>query len=604
MKNIITSSILLMLTLPVSAQARYDMQHIQKEKQNRGVVAVRKDEEQVYVSWRTLSSDRKGEPFNIYRNGKKLNNQPLTNGGTFYIDGHSLKEEALYEVVGGEQDGAFMLSGDAPMGYISIPLDPPDSGTTPDGEFYGYTANDASIGDVDNDGQYEIFLKWDPTNSHDNSHNGYTGNTYIDCYTLEGKRLWRVDLGHNIRSGAHYTPFIVYDLDGDGKAEMLVRTSDGAVDSKGNVIGDGSKDWRNQDGKQMEGPEFLTVFDGQTGKALASVDYIPARGNVMDWGDNRANRSDRMLAGVGYLDGIHPSAIFCRGYYTRTVLVAWDWDGKQLSQRWVFDTNDPGKEKYMGQGNHNLRIADVDGDGKDEITYGAMAIDDNGEPLYNTEFGHGDAIHLVATPKTNKLYIWDCHENKRDGIELRDAATGEVVFQIPDNTDVGRCMAADIDPGNPGVELWSVISHDYYDMEGNVAGTFKSRNMSTNFGIWWDGDLLRELLDHERVMKYNWKDGLLETIKYLEGCRFNNFTKSNPCLAADIIGDWREEIITRTDDSKELRIYVSDIPTDYRINCLTEDIPYRISVATQNVGYNQPSETGFYIGPDDTSYTR
>lgn len=588
----------------MSAQARYDMSRIQKESLNRGVVALRNDKNQVYVSWRTLSSDRKGEPFDIYRDGRKLNQAPLTNGGTFYIDKHPAKGEAVYEVRGGRANGSFTLSANAPKGYLAIPLDPPESGVTPSGEPYGYTANDASVGDVDGDGQYELFLKWEPTNAHDNSHNGYTGNTYIDCYTLEGKRLWRIDLGCNIRSGAHYTPYIVYDLDGDGKAEMMVRTSDGSTDGEGNVIGDSDKDWRNASGRQLEGPEFLTVFDGQTGKALASVDYVPERGDVNDWGDSYGNRCDRMLAGVGYLDGTRPSAIFCRGYYTRTVLAAWDWDGKRLSQRWVFDTNDPGMESYMGQGNHNLRIADVDGDGKDEITYGAMAVDDNGTPLYNTGFGHGDAIHLVAEPKTNKLYIWDCHENKRDGIELRDAATGKVVFQIPDNTDVGRCMAADIDPTSPGVEMWSIVSRDYYDMKGKAVGTFKSRRMSINFGIWWDGDLLRELLDHERVMKYNWKNGQLDTIKQLEGCRFNNYTKSNPCLAADILGDWREEIVTRTDDSKELRIYVSDIPTDYRVNCLMEDIPYRISVATQNVGYNQPSETGFYIGPDDTSYTR
>ncbi len=600
----IISLFLTAIILPVSAQTNYDTRHIQKEKLNRGVIALRNEKGQVYVTWRTLSSDQKGEPFDIYRDGKKLNKQPLTEGGTFFVDKHPAKGKAVYEVRGGRQNGSFSLAADAPKGYLSIPLDPPDDDITPSGQPYSYVANDASVGDVDGDGQYEIILKWDPTNAHDNSHKGYTGNTFIDCYTLEGKRLWRVDLGKNIRSGAHYTPYIVYDLDGDGKAELMVRTSDGAIDGAGNVIGDSSKDWRNADGRQLEGPEFLTLFDGQTGKALASVDYVPARGNVMDWGDGHANRSDRMLAGVGFLDGNHPSAIFCRGYYTRTVLAAWDWDGKNLSQRWVFDTNEPGKEGYKGQGNHNLRIADVDGDGKDEITYGAMAVDDNGEPLYNTHFGHGDAIHLVAEPKTNKLFIWDCHENKRDGIELRDAATGKVVFQIPDNTDVGRCMAADIDPTSPGVEMWSIISHDYYNMKGEVAGTFKSRRMSINFGIWWDGDLLRELLDHETVLKYDWKKGQLDLLKHFEGCRFNNGTKSNPCLSADILGDWREEVITRTEDSRELRIYVSDIPTDYRINCLMEDIPYRISVATENVGYNQPPEAGFYIGPDDTSYTR
>ena len=312
------------------------------------------------------------------------------------------------------------------------------------------------------------------------------------------------------------------------------------------------------------------------------------------------------------------SAVFCRGYYTRTVIAAWDWDGKELISRWVFDTDEPEWKDYAGQGNHNLRVADVDGDGFDEITYGSMAVDHDGRGLYNTGFGHGDAIHLVAEPKTNKLYIWDCHENKRDGSDLRDAATGEVIFQIKSRTDVGRAMAADIDPTNPGVEMWSTDSHGIRNMKGEVVSTARDadnpqhdnnlvlggRYLPVNFGIWWDGDLLRELLDRATVTKYNWQEKSIDTVQQFEGVVFNNGTKSNPGLAADILGDWREEVIARDRESTELRIYVSTIPTDYRINCLMQDIPYRLSVATQNVGYNQPSETGYYIGPDDTDYTK
>ena len=340
-----------------------------------------------------------------------------------------------------------------------------------------------------------------------------------------------------------------------------------------------------------------------TGKALDTKPYIPERGNISDWGDDRANRSERYLATVGYLDGIHASAIFCRGYYTRSVLAAWDWDGKELHERWTFDTNTPKWSDYAGQGNHNLRTADVDGDGCDEITYGAMAVDNDGTGIYNTGMGHGDALHLTAfDPTTDRLQVWDCHENKRDGSDFRDALTGKVIFQIPSKEDVGRAMAADIDPTHPGVEMWSSDSHGIRNIKGETVADRVW--ISNNFGIWWDGDLLRELLDRATVTKYNWEKKNVDEVQRLEGCVFNNGTKSNPCLQGDILGDWREEVIARDWESTELRIYVSTIPTTYRINCLMEDIPYRLSVATQNAGYNQPPETGFYLGPDKTDYLK
>ena len=484
---------------------------------------------------------------------------------------------------------------------------------------YAYTANDCSIGDVDGDGQYEIVLKWDPTNSKDNSHDGFTGNVFIDCYTLDGKRLWRIDLGKNIRAGAHYTQFMVYDFDGDGHAEMICKTADGTTDGVGKVIGDATKDWRGglpssenpnqfklekrKMGRILDGPEYLTVFDGQTGRALQTVDYVPARGSVKAWGDMYGNRVDRFLAGVAYLDGVHPSAVFCRGYYTRTVIAAWDWDGKQLKLHWVFDTDQPEWAGYAGQGNHNLRIADMDGDGCDEICIGSMAVDHDGRGLYNTGFGHGDAIHLVPEPD-GKLYIWDCHENKRDGVDLRDAATGKVVFQNPSTMDVGRALAADFDPNNSGHELWSIADKHIYNTKGEIVHDSVKGRHTCNFAIWWDGDLLRETLDRAAVYKYNTEKNSFERKARFEGCTFNNSTKFTPCLQADILGDWREEVVTRTKENDELRIYISSSPTKYRITCLEEDIPYRLSVATQNVGYNQPPEPGFYIGPDNTDYLR
>ena len=615
-KLILTSLLLGMLS--AAAQPNYDMKQIKREYLNRGVIAVRNGQ-QVIVSWRTLTTDAKGQAFDIYRNGNKLNREPLTKGGTFFVDNTPLQTSATYEVRGGSINGRYLLQANAPDGYLTIPLQKPADGECPDGRQYRYSANDASVGDVDGDGQYEIILKWDPSNARDNAHDGYTGPTLFDCYRLDGTLLWRIDLGRNIRSGAHYTPFIVYDLDGDGKAEMMVRTSDGTRDAKGNIIGDALADYRHKGpdriGRILTGKEYITVFNGLTGEAMDSKPYIPERGDLKGWGDEKANRSDRMLAAVGYLDGKKASAIFCRGYYTRSVLAAWDWDGRELKSRWVFDTNDPQWASYAGQGNHNLRVADVDGDGCDEITYGSMAVDHNGRGLYNTGMGHGDAIHLMAfDPKSRELQVWDCHENRRDGSDFRNARTGEVIFKVPSKSDVGRAMAADIDPNNPGVEMWSADSHGIRNLKGEIINAAKDaddpqhnnylmlggRWLPMNFGIWWDGDLLREMLDRGKVSKYNWENNTIDDVFTLPGIVFNNGTKSNPCLSADILGDWREEVIARTPDSSELRIFVSPIPTDYRINCLMEDIPYRLSVATQNVGYNQPSEPGFYLGPDET----
>ena len=641
-------------TLNLWGQPRYDLKKVKRERLNRGVVAVKTNDGRTIVSWRTLESDRKGEPFDVYRNGVKLNDAPLTQGGTMFEDTSALTTDATYEVRGGGSDGSYTLKADAPVGYLPIPIEKPSGGTTPDGRGYEYTANDASVGDVDGDGQYEVFLKWEPTNAHDNAHDGFTGNVLIDCYRLDGTRLWRIDLGRNIRAGAHYTQFMVYDFDGDGRAELMVKTGDGTTDARGNVIGDGNADWRHgaaeamsHNGKETEerqenwqrreewarynngrrpmtgrilkGPEYISVFNGLTGEVMDTKPYIPERGDLNGWGDAYANRSDRFLAAVAYLDGEHASGVFCRGYYTRTVIAAWDWDGQQLKNRWTFDTNQPQWNDYAGQGNHNLRVADVDGDGCDEITYGSMAVDHDGRGLYNTGFGHGDAIHLIAHPQTGELFIWDCHENRRDGSDLRHAATGEVVFQIPSNSDVGRCMAADIDPTNPGVEMWSTDSHGIRTMTGGVLGVstkdaddpqhgnalvLNGRRLPVNFGIWWDGDLLRELLDHETVSKYDWEQKTVTAIQRFEGSQFNNGTKSNPCLQADLLGDWREEVLVRNRESTELRLYVSTIPTPYRIDCLMHDIPYRLSVATENVAYNQPPEAGYYIGPDQTDYLK
>ena len=604
--------------LPIAiamGQPAYDYSKLQREDLGRGVVAFRESQSDVCLSWRYLSSDATQVSFNIYRDGKKIANVPA-NAGTFYRDAYDGTGKAVYEVrpiVNGKElsdkCGTYVLPANAPVGYLEIPMDKPADGVTPAGDTYTYSASDSSIGDVDGDGEYEFIVKWDPSNSHDNAHDGYTGNVFFDCYRLNGEKLWRIDLGHNVRAGAHYTQFMVFDLDGDGRAEVVMKTSDGTIDGKGKIIGDANADYREKgvpgkgktpvnQGRILTGNEYLTVFNGLTGAAMHTIDYVPARGNLSDWGDNRANRSDRFLACVAYLDGVHPSVVMCRGYYTRAVLAAFDWDGKHLKQHWVFDSNNPGCEGYAGQGNHNLRVGDVDGDGCDEIIYGSCAIDHDGTGLYTTGMNHGDAMHLTAfSPDMPGLQVWACHENRKDGSSFRDAATGKVLFQIKSNIDVGRCMAADIDPRNPGVEMWSSDSHGVYNTKGEAIRP-EVKPLSINMAVWWDGDLLRELLDHETVSKYDPQADTCRPLIKFGGCAFNNGTKSNPCLQGDIVGDWREEVLVRTEDSRSLRLYVSPIPTSYRFHTFLEDPVYRISIATQNVAYNQPTQPGFYFGPD------
>ncbi|EGK01513.1 rhamnogalacturonan lyase [Dysgonomonas gadei] len=602
MKYYILLTLLLLITTHLVSQPNYDYSKLKREKLGRGLVAVKKNNSTNSISWRYLSSDALDASFNIYRNGEKINAEPVS-GKTYFEDKIQSDAAVIYQLKqirkGKEVDEqSYVLPADAPIGNLNIPLDIPSSGITPDGQTYTYAPNDASVGDVDGDGEYEIILKWDPSNAHDNSHNGYTGNVYIDCYKLSGEKLWRIDLGRNIRAGAHYTQFMVYDLDNDGKAEIVMKTADGTTDGKGNIIGEADADYRNKYGFIIEGPEYLTVFNGQTGEAMSTIDYIPQRGDVSAWGDARGNRVDRFLACVAYLDGEYPSVVMCRGYYTRTVLAAFDWRNGKLTNRWIFDSDQPGNGKYAGQGNHNLRVGDVDGDGCDEIIYGSCAIDHDGTGLYSTQMGHGDAMHMtVFDPRKKGMQVWDCHENRRDGSSYRDAATGEVLFQIKSTEDVGRCMAADIDPEHTGVEMWSHFSNGIYNVDGQCINP-SIENVSVNMACWWDGDLLRELLDKVSITKYDYKNKTSNVLFSADECLSISGTKATPCLQGDIIGDWREEVLFRTKDNRNLRLYVSTHDTDYRFHTFLEDPVYRISIATQNVAYNQPTQPGFYFGAD------
>lgn len=425
----------------------------QAEKLNRGLVAV-KVSSGVFVSWRLLGTEELSVSFNLYRNGTKVNVTPITDS-TNYQDNAGITSSSytVRAIVGGIEQSDSPAANVWANNYLDVPIQIPAGGTTPDGVSYTYSANDASVGDLDGDGEYEIVLKWDPSNSKDNSQSGYTGNVYLDAYKLNGTRLWRIDLGKNIRAGAHYTQFLVYDFNGDGKAEVVCKTADGTVDGVGVTLGNTSADYRNSSGYILTGPEYLSVFSGQTGKALTTIDYVPARGTVSSWGDNYGNRVDRFLAGVAYLDGVHPSIIMARGYYTRTVVVAFDWNGSALTRKWTFDSNSSTNAGTVGQGNHSLSVADVDNDGKDEIIYGALTIDNNGATLYNTGLGHGDALHVGdLNPNRPGLEVFKVMENTSSpyGAAVWDAANGTVLWGVYTGKDAAGGWLPILIPIIPG----------------------------------------------------------------------------------------------------------------------------------------------------------
>ena len=571
-----------MIPTPVQAASATTVEYL-----NRGLSAFNTGSGMI-VSWRYLASDADDAEYRLYRDGSLI--YTSTSGkATCYLDTAGSASSNYYvDTVSGNQilsrDTVDVMSGNS---YLQLNLSKPGS---------DYMPNDCSVGDVDGDGSYEIFLKWDPSNSKDNSQSGTTSNVYIDCYKLDGTRLWRIDLGKNIRAGAHYTQFLVADFDSDGKAEMTCKTADGTVDGQGNVIGDSSADYRNSSGYILSGPEYYSLFDGETGKVLDTVDYEPARGTVSSWGDKYGNRVDRFLGAVMYLDSDHPSAVTVRGYYTRMTACAYDVVNDKLVKRWYFDSNNSSSSAAKGNGNHNCMPADVDGDGKQELILGSTCIDDDGTLKWCTGKGHGDALHVGDfLPNRSGLEVWMCHESSPYGVTLMDANTGSTIFHVDNSKDTGRCCADNIWSGSDDAEFWGVG----YDILNGSGTAIASNRPSINFLSYWDGDLERELLDGTAITKYTGTSSGTTTLLSGTDCTSCNSTKATPCLSADIFGDWREEVIWSTSDGNALRIYATTYTTDYRITTLMQDPQYRNQVAGQNVAYNQPPHASFYLGSDE-----
>ncbi len=589
-----------MALFTLSSNAQPKMENL-----GRGLLAIQTSSG-VYLTWRLLGSEPYETSFDVYKDGTKITNAPIDDRTNYTDASGSLS--STYQIVS-VYEGANVDTSEiaevleSPIMRIDLDVPATVGNTT-------YSPNDCSTADLDGDGEYEIIVKWNPSNAKDNSQSGYTDKVYLDAYKLDGTKLWRIDLGVNIRAGAHYSPFMVYDFDGDGKAEMACKTAPGTIDGTGTYLqfgpaasADHSADYRNNGGYILTGPEYLTLFDGETGAELSTLDYTPPRGNVSSWGDSYGNRVDRFLAGVAYLDGETASLVMCRGYYTRTVVAAYDWDGQTFSQRWVFDSNN--NTAYAGQGNHQLSIQDVDADGKQEIIYGSMTLDDDGTGLYNTTYGHGDALHVTdMDPDRPGLEVFAVHEETSQpyGVTFRDAGTGEVIWGFDSDYDIGRGVAADIVAEHKGYEMWSSANGNLYNCKGEVISTSlpvtAGGGASYNHLIWWDGDLLRELLDRTVLNKYVFSTGgssRLYTL-YNEGVSANNGSKSNPCLTADLFGDWREEIILRSSTDDQLVIFNTTIPSSHKIYTLMHDPAYRVAIAWQNVGYNQPPHPGYYLG--------
>lgn len=653
--------VLLLVGVLLSMSSQVESQILptpQREDLGRGLVVSRSSSGN-FISWRLLATDNESTTFDILRDGTVI--KANVTAGTNHADTYGTvnhKYQIVTKVDGVAVDTTATV---LPWGncYYQVHLDKPTA------TGYTYSPNDCSVGDVDGDGEYEIIVKWDPSNSQDNSKDGITGNVYLDCYKVDWSqggigctptKLWRIDLGVNIRAGAHYTQFMVYDFDGDGRAELMCKTAPGSKDGTGEYVSaaatdskiqacNNTKTWRNSGGKIDGGYEFLTVFDGLSGKAIHTVFYKPNRNattvgteskGTFNWDDRSGktdyagygNRGERYLASVAHLDGMDKNAygVFSRGYYTYAYIWAVGFDGKQLTDKWYHSshsktqykvtdadgntqtftapaaTRGSGSRTMYGNGNHNLSVGDVDGDGCDEIVWGSAALDHDGKVLYATGYGHGDAIHLADhNPDRPGLEVFEIHEGSPYGWDLHDAATGEILFKATGSSDNGRGIAGQFSADHRGSFFNSSNdSQQRSAITGEVVSTGKT---SMNFRIFWDGDLQEELFDGGKIDKWN---GNGTSRIYVNGKNLYDYnasstcngSKSTPNLQADILGDWREEVILwSTKDNATLNVFTTNTPSSYRVPTLMHDHTYRMGVAWQNVAYNQPPHIGYYL-PD------
>lgn len=638
------------------------------ENLDRGVVATKTDDG-VLVSWRRLATEPADTQFTVYRNKEKITEGSITN----FVDAQGTVNDKYTVVANGKMSDPASVWAN---GYLDIPLaDTPESDVVQmdrNGVYIGsYAPGDSTYGDLDGDGQYEIIMLWNPSDAKDAATTGRTGKVYVDAYKLDGTQLWRIDMGYNIRAGAHDTMLNVADFNNDGKAEVMLRTADGTVDGQGTVIGDATKgdtyenSWAALNaGKNLQGPLYVTVFEGETGKALDTIDFYPS--NVsgsqsvsLTFGDDFGNRSERYNSTIAYIDGQTPSVAFGRGYYGgkpeiapgRAAMAVYSFKNNKLTMDWKFDTADSGNEKYIGQGNHQLEAGDVDGDGKDEILSGALTWDDNGSVLWCTFYGHGDAMHLGDFDPTNPgLEFMKVHEEgAKDyntelggdkaigateqqvwGMVVQDAKTGKILQTHNGVKDTGRGMIANIGYGDSYYVTWAAGSTGYWDNEGNA---LPDLGAAMNGRIYWDGDLQDELQDHVNVTKWNDETKKFDTIFTGEGANSINGTKGNVNLQADLLGDWREEIVAyavtgtepaskkmtikgdwdkdvevemdMTKYSYSLRIYETPYPTDYNFYTLAHDDIYRNSSGAYNNCYNQPPHISWYMNDKiaDSQYT-
>lgn len=651
----IYSTLLLFVTTLLGAQAQ-NTPVSQMEKLDRGVVAVPVSNGSTsrLISWRLLGTDPRSTRFDVLRNGTVIANDLKTSNFLDKGGNASSTYQVRVKVDGEVVETTTPVTPWANV-WMKLPLDRPAGGSTESGS-YTYSPNDCSVGDVDGDGEYEIFVKWDPSNSKDNSQDGYTGNVIIDCYKLDGKKLWRIDLGRNIRAGAHYTQFQVYDYDGDGKAEMMCKTAPGSKDGEGNYVnqatddeaikaGDNSKVWLSSSGRMDGGHEYLTVFNGLTGKAVNTIAYNPNRNasstlseaqGTFNWAVGKTdthgyNRGDRYLAATAYLDGPegNPSAIFCRGYYSYAFIWAVDFYGQKLHPRWLSShrngtsytvttyksdgsatsksysgcspTSGSGSGTMYQNGNHNMSVADVDGDGKDDIIWGSAALKHDGTLRYGTGFGHGDAIHVGAMiPGREGLQVFQVHEEKGTyAWDLHDAATGEIIYKDgPAGVDNGRGMSAQLSAKDNAWWFSSASVRPQYSAA--TGGKASDANGSLNFRMYWDGTVQDALLDGNVIDKYNDTGnafGHIMTASSFGPSSTCNSSKNTPNLSADIFGDWREELVLYSVNDAEtyLGIYSTNIETKYYVPTLMHDHTYRMGICWQNTAYNQPPHLGYNL---------